>query len=341
MAGIERRVTMASMAMEDSILKFPEQFDYEPAVQNAERLAGPFRHFVLDGMGGSHLAADLLKDHNPSLDLYVHRSYGLPNEAHHPPADELEKDRTLFIASSHSGNTEEVLDFAEEAFEKGYPLACIATGGKLIKFAEENDLPYIQLPDTGIQPRTALGFALLALVQLIDPDQLLELRAPKNAIDPSSLRPRGEEIAELLRDSVPIIYCSAGNTSIAYNWKIKFNETGKIPAFYNVFPELNHNEMTGFDVAESNKHLSEQFTFIFLRDQNDHEQIRRRIDVCKKLYEDRGFTVLDEHLAGESYFERAFNSLLTADWAALAIATMYGTEPEEVPMVEEFKKKIA
>ncbi|MEX1026393.1 MAG: SIS domain-containing protein [Candidatus Paceibacterota bacterium] len=329
------------MAMEDSILTFPEQFTYDPAIENAEMLADQFRHFVLAGMGGSHLHADLLKDHDPSIDLFIHKSYGLPNEAHHPPADELEKDRTLFIASSYSGNTEEVLDFANDVQARGYALACVATGGALIDLAVENNLPYIQLPDTGIQPRTALGLALIALVKLVQPDLLPDLHALAKTIDPAALRPRGEEIGELLRDHTPIIYSSSNNSSVAYNWKIKFNETGKIPAFYNIFPELNHNEMTGFDAHKTNEQLSGQFSFIFLRDENDHEQIQKRMDVTKKLYEKRGFTVIDEILHGTTFFERSLNSLLTADWAALKTAEIYGVEPEQVPMVEEFKKKIA
>ncbi|MEX1087460.1 MAG: SIS domain-containing protein, partial [Candidatus Paceibacterota bacterium] len=179
------------------------------------------------------------------------------------------------------------------------------------------------------------------LVMFVKPDLLSELHSLKKVINPESVRERGEELAELLKDHVPVIYSSADNSAIAYNWKIKFNETGKIPAFYNVLPELNHNEMTGFDVQDANKHLSKQFMFVFLKDTNDHDQIQKRMKVCAQLYTDRGFTVIEQPLTGKTYFERALHSLLMADWAALKTAELYGTEPEQVPMVEEFKKKIA
>lgn len=325
--------------MEESLLQFPQQFDYEPEIVNGDHLPS-FQHFVLNGMGGSHLHADLLKNYDPSIDLTVHSNYGLPLDAHHPPARPEAADETLFIASSHSGNTEEVVDFVHAAHEQGYYVACIATGGALIEFAQDNGLPYIQMPDTGIQPRTALGFALLALAKFVRPALIGQLQELKDVLDPSSVRERGEEIAQQLKDHVPVICSSVDNISIAYNWKIKFNETGKIPSFYNVFPELNHNEMHGFDAQDANAHLSERMTFIFIRDDRDHERIQKRMDICGQQYEERGFKVVSVHLDGEGYFERAFHTLLMADWAALKTAEIYGTEPEEVPMIEEFKERI-
>ena len=158
---------------------------------------------------------------------------------------------------------------------------------------------------------------------------------------PETLRGAGQKLANELRSKIPVIYASARNAAVAYNWKIKMNETGKIPAFYNVIPELNHNEMTGFDVSEKTKKLSENFHFVFLTDAADHSQIKKRMTVCKKLYENRGLAVTTIALSGDAVFEKIFNSLLLADWAALHTALSYGVSPDGVPMVEEFKKMIA
>jgi len=148
----------------------------------------------------------------------------------------------------------------------------------------------------------------------------------------------GKALADMLADSVPVIYTSRRNQTIAYNWKIKFNETGKIPAFYNTFPELNHNEMQGFDVNKNTKKLSDKIHFIFVKDSEDQPRIKKRMDVLWKQYVEKGFPVTDFELEGESRLERIFNALLLADWTAYYIAKHYGNEPEEVPMVEEFKK---
>ncbi len=318
--------------MEEAIKKFHAQFAWVPAVINANKLP-PKNKFVVGGMGGSHLSAGLLACLKPELDMVIHRDYGLP-----PLSDTKER---LYIASSYSGNTEETLDFAEQAFKKGYAVATISIGGKLLLFAEKNGLPHIVIPDTKIQPRSALGFSMNALAKLtFDGVLLQELHGLSSKLSQAKLQGKGETVAKALSGKVPVIYSSMRNRAVAYNWKIKMNETGKIPAFYNVFPELNHNEMTGFDTIATTKKLSHQFHFIFLTDSADNPKIQKRMAVCKKLYEARGLPVTEVALQGSSTLKRIFSSLLLADWTALHLSRSYGTEAEQVPMVEEFKKLI-
>lgn len=321
--------------MEEAIKQFHTQFEWKPTVENVAKLPHTEK-FILDGMGGSHLAADLLLAYRPDIDLSVFSDYGIPSL---PPA--RLKD-ALFIASSFSGNTEEPIDFAEKAFAKGLPLAVIAKGGKLLEFAQKNNLPHVVLPPTTIQPRSGLGFQMLALAALLREEPLLrELAELASTLRPAELEERGKELAAALRGEIPVMCASARNQSLAYNWKIKFNETGKVPSFYNVFPELNHNEMTGFDVTPTTEGLSRKFHFLFLSDNTDHPQNKKRMEVTKKLYEDRGLSVTEVPLTGKSALLKMFSSLLIADWTALHLSKIYGTEAEQVPMVEEFKKLIA
>ncbi len=321
--------------MENAIQSIAGQFDFQPVIENESKIKSA-DSFVVCGMGGSHLAAGLLKMYSPSIDIYIHRDYGLP------VLSEKRFAESMYIASSYSGNTEEVLDFAERALEAKYNLVVVSTGGKLIEFAKKNNLPYVLMPSEGIQPRSALGLSILALAKIMGDDEVVaELKKLGSKLDPLAHKKDGEELAEALRDRVPVVYSSRANQSIAYNWKIKFNETAKIPAFSNMFPELNHNEMNGFDVGESTAALSANFHFIFIEDANDQPKIMRRMEVLSKLYEDRGLPVSVVQLSGDSVFEKIFNSLLFADWTALSLSKIYGTEPEQVPMVEEFKKLIA
>jgi len=327
--------------MEDAIKNFAEQFSFEPIIENLESLKRT-DSFVLGGMGGSHLSAGLLKTLRPDLDIYVHRDYGLPSLAN------KKFKGSLYIASSYSGNTEETIDFAENAAELGYAVAVIATGGKLIDFAKKNMLAHIVLPDTGIQPRSALGFSLIALATFVDSAQgsadfalVEEIKKVGSSLQPTNFNKTGASLAEDLKGKVPIVYASRENLSLAYNWKIKCNETGKIPAFYNVIPELNHNEMTGFDVVPETKDLSSGFYFIFLTDENDSPKIQKRMEILQKLYTERGLSVTSLKLEGSTEIEKIFNSLLLADWTALSLSKIYGTEAEKVPMVEEFKKMVA
>lgn len=319
--------------MYETIKKFPEQFRYVPKLENGASLPA-WEKYVAVGMGGSHLPADLLLSWKPSLDVVVHSDYGLPT------LPDIEK--RIIIALSYSGNTEEALDAFEEALRRKLPVAAVATGGKLLERAKREKIPYVELPKTGIQPRMALGLSLHALLRILgDKEGLQESASLAELLRPGDLEGQGRELAERLYGCVPIVYASTRNRSIAYNWKIKFNETGKIPAFWNVVPELNHNEMTGFDVVPKTKSLSDRFFFILLEDAEDDSEIQTRMKVLKNLYRDRGLRTETVSIRGESRLHAMFSSLLLADWVAYSTAEKYGVEPEQVPMVEEFKKLIA
>lgn len=321
--------------MSDAIRYFAKQFAYVPQVENAKKLKKNYKNIIVTGMGGSRLPALIFSAWKPELPLTVWNDYGLPNIL------TSERAKTLVIVSSYSGNTEETLDGLGQALKKKLPVAVIAVGGKLLEIAKKKQLPYVALPNTGIQPRSALGFSLRGLLALVgDKNGLKETARLEKTLQPEAHEEAGKKLAQTLKNRVPVIYASRANMVIAYNWKIKLNETGKIPAFYNVLPELNHNEMTGLDVQPKSKHLSEKFSFLIIQDSKDHPQIQKRMDVIKKLYEDRGLPVHVLSLEGKTFLEKTFNSLLLADWTAVAVAESYCLESEQVPMVEEFKKMI-
>ena len=320
--------------MYNSIKNFHTQFAWKPKIENAKRLK-KLDYFIISGMGGSHLAADLIRTWKPEIPIYIHEDYGLPPV----PTEFLKK--SLLIASSYSGNTEEVLDFADAAHARGLALVSVAVGGKLLERAVRWRIPYIQLPATGIQPRSALGYSLMALLKLMREFKgLHEAAALSRKLNPSAYSAHGKELAKQLKGYIPVIYTSTRNSSIAYNWKIKFNETAKIPAFYNILPELNHNEMTGFDVKPITRKLTRPFYFILLKDRTNHSRIQKRMKILEKLYRERGLPMEVLELKGKTVFDKIFTSLILADWTAYYTAEQYGVEPEQVPMVEEFKRSI-
>ena len=322
--------------MEEAIRSFAKQFDWEPKIENSDNWKARSK-YILCGMGGSHLQGDIFQNAVPGFDLAVHQDYGLPGWR-----DDVLKE-TLTIVSSYSGNTEEALSSFEMAVQNDYPVAAISIGGKLISLAQDHQIPYIQIPDTKIQPRAALGFTFKALAKMVGRDDVVE-RAQKVGGQLSeiteTLEAEGKALAEKLQGHIPVIYAANKNYSIAYNWKIKFNETAKIPAFYNLFPELNHNEMNGFDVSDSTRSMCEKFHFIFLRDTVDPSRIQKRMNVLGGQLRARGFLVEEISLGEGAMLDKIFGSLLLADWTALYVAKLYGRDAEQVPMIEEFKKSL-
>lgn len=309
---------------EKLMTEFPKQFAFEPQVENAERLAKA-NSFVVGGMGGSHLAADLIRAAESSLNLIIHKNYGLPVL---PIGAKLEE--KLFIAVSYSGETEETLDFAEQALAKKFALAVISKGGKLITLAQKNNLPHIILPEAGLPPRMATGFVMTALLRLMGGEkQIGELRAINFEANKKNTNDFG--------DKIPLFYTSEQNGAIAHYWKIIINETAKQPAFANIFPELNHNEMTSF----SNGDRIGDFVFVFIKDPNDNSRITKRMAVTKQILAELGGKILEINLAGASRWEKIINSAIQAHWLAYDIALTKNLDPLATPMIEKFKKLIA
>ncbi len=325
--------TIESMIYDD-IKNFQKQFEFEPIIENKDKLVHKDRVLVA-GMGGSELAAMLVKGDTPEIDFILHRGYGLSR------LGEKKLKETLVVAISYSGNTEETLDAFETAIKQNIPVAVIATGGKLLDRAKEAAVPFIVLPNTGMQPRMSLGFMTMALLTLLGRNSVIaELKKLSHNINPADYEEEGKKLAEALHNKIPLIYASKRNEAVAYIWKIKCNENGKIPAFYNIFPELNHNEMTGFDINEETKHIASNFACILLKDSEDYPRIGRRMEVLQQLYRDRGIAVHPVDFEGSSRFFKIFSSIILADWTSYYIALSYHIDPEPVPMVEEFKRMI-
>jgi len=322
------------MDMQESIKGFAKQFEWEPKVENEAKLK-KFSKFIVVGMGGSNLVAELLKIRNPELDIVSHRGYGLPS------ISKKVLKQSLIIVSSYSGNTEETLDSFKVALKNKLSVAVISAGGKLLDLARKNKKPHIEFPRIGIQPRSAIGYSVMAVTRLIgDKNLFKELAELSKLLKSYEFERAGITLAKKLKGHTPIICSSLKNFPIAYNWKIKLNETGKIPAFINYFPELNHNEMTGYDVKDSTREISRNYCFVFLKDMSDNPRIMKRMNVTERLYRERNFPVEVAMINGTSPLHKIFSSILLADWTSYYIAKEYNTDPDQVPMVEEFKRLI-
>ncbi|MBI4993345.1 hypothetical protein HZC33_00050 [Candidatus Wolfebacteria bacterium] len=315
--------------MEQSLKNFSKQFEFEPKIINENNFKN-FKKIIVVGMGGSHLATDILKIAKPELDIVIHKNYGLPLNA-------ITGD-SMIIISSYSGNTEEAIDAFNLALKfvlnKKFNLAAISTGGKLLNLAIKNNVSYVKLPENKIQPRLALGYSLMALLKIIrDEKSLKELKTISNQIG-ENCEQESKKIAKFFENKplqIPIIYSSVQNEALAQIWKINFNETSKIPAFYNVFPELNHNEMSG---------LSDKFRFLVLEDKSDGKRIIKRMKIFNKIFSKKGSKIKILKVKGNSIWQKIFDNVLISAWSAYYLAKYYGNDPFDLSLIEKFKKEM-
>lgn len=332
--GVGVKFPMPRIKMRQIIVDFPKQFIFEPKIENRRNFKSKKSLIVL-GMGGSALAADLAKIANPQLEILAHRNYGLPAI----PKSRLKN--SLIVASSVSGNTEEVVDGFKIALKLKLATIVVSKNGRLLELAKKFKIPYIQLPKVEMPPRMALGYQLLAIFKAGGEERIIkDLRQAAKNSKPLDWESRGKKLAKKIKGFVPIIYSSAENQPLAYNWKVSFNETSKIPAFFNVFSELNHNEMAGFGEGKTKK-LTENFFFIFLKDKNDRPEIAKRMTLTAKLFQNRNLPAEIIELKGKNVFERIFSSLILAYWTAFYLAKIYNVDPQANLLIEKFKKELA
>ena len=330
----------------DSINQIQHTFDIiNPPDKEAEQISlelnNHFQEIVVAGMGGSALPAELyisayqeMVGNLKATPLRIHRSYG----------DSLEiSEKSLVMAISYSGNTEETISDYDSAVESGSPVVAIAAGGKLIQRAQELGKPYVVLPnpDPMFQPRYATLYILKAMLTVgvaygaLDQAVLDRFASALGGVSPKVFEQRGQELASLIQGKTPIIYSSFEYKVGAHLWKIKINENAKTPCFWNYFPELNHNEMVGYTNPQAN------FQFIFVKNESESDRNIKRMQVMNDLFQERGLSVEEVVVPNfNNHLANLISMILIGDWKAYYLALAYGIDPTPVDMVEDFKDKM-
>lgn len=311
------------------ILEFPKQF--QAGLQSAKtiRIRGRFDGLTVCGMGGSAWPAEILKDWlRPSFPFYINKSYHLPPQT----------GKNLVTIVSYSGNTEEALSCYEEAKKRSLKLVGLSTGGKLKELCKKDKNPFVLIPDNVPAPRLGCGYTFAALFKILKSAGLIkkgekEIVSMAKKLNPASQEKNSQILAKKINSRIPIIYASDRFKALAYVWKIKFNETSKVPAFCNYFPEMNHNELSAY--SEKN-----DFFVIFLKDRADHPKILKRMSLTSAIIKARNMPVEIIELRGANLLEKIFNSIALSDMVSYYLALKKGVDPLSVKLQEELKKKL-
>lgn len=323
--------------MEDQIKSLPKQLieGYKLAANTGEEYKEEeFDNIIVAGMGGSALPGNVLKAASENLDInipvFVHKSYGLPHRA---------GEKSLIVVISYSGNTEEALSAYERSIELEASTVVITTGGKLAQKASKHNTPTINIP-SGVQPRMAVGYqfsSLLAVLSNVNiiPSQKKKLESASNSLNAEEGRKNAKNMAQDIHGTLPIFYSSEKLKKVTYILKIQINENAKQHAFYNFFPEMNHNELEGFE-SKNNNNVS----VIFINDKSDLPRIKKRMELTSELIKDRGYPVHTIDSGGNNWYSKVFSLVLFGSWLSYYLAVENNTEPEKVDLIEEFKRSL-
>lgn len=300
---------------------------------------------IISGMGGSAIGGDVIRTAIATslrVPLLVCRDYRLPG---------FIDSSTLVFASSYSGNTEETLSAYEQARAADAAVICLTSGGKLAAQARSHGYPVIQLP-AGLPPRAALGYSAVMLLGALTalglvPDmsdslresvELLKQLVARNGPEMPEKNNRAKMVARSLHGRLIAVYASSTILeAAAVRWRGQIEENGKNLAFHHLLPEMNHNELVGWEFPEQSLR---QIGVVFLRDRGDHNQVQRRFDLTREIVARKASIVHEVWSEGESLLARIFSVICVGDFVSLYLAWLNSVDPTPVPVIEILKQKL-
>jgi glucose/mannose-6-phosphate isomerase len=297
------------------------------------------------GMGGSAIAGDIVRAlalRHGRKPVFVHRGYDLPA---------FVGERTLVVACSFSGETEETLSSFQQALGSPAKKLVITTGGKLAAMARSRGAPAYVFEYEG-EPRSALGHSLMPLLALAEvtgvlPGQSREVDEALSVLDglvedvgaSSALETNAaKQVAVLLEGKLPVVYGAEALTEAAHRWKTQLNENAKVWAFYEEISELNHNAVEGFALP---KQVAERAFVVFLWHRELNPRNLLRYEATREALATAGVASERVEARGEGDLARVLSAAYVGDWVSLYLAMLNGMRPSPVTAIQQVKRLLA
>lgn len=329
----------------------PEQFAAAHEIVAAADLAGvppvdAISNIVIAGMGDSGIAADIVAAvalPEVCVPIAVVKSYECP--AFVGP-------RTLVFAVSYSGETEETLAVARTACDAGGTLVAVTGGGGLREIALQQGGVHIPCPISPTDRTTIMGFIpiLLGVFQLCGywrgahhaliaaEAQLARRRDVCGPAVESAANP-ARELARKLDRTFPLIYGGGAlGAAVAYRWKCAHTESAKAPAFWNAYPELDHNEIAGW--GQDGDVTRQLISIVELRHAAEGAEVADRFDITRSIVEETVHQVLEVRAEGEGPLAQALDLVALGEWVSCYVALQNDVDPGPVPAVNDLKRAL-
>jgi len=319
---------------------------YREAARAAEKISLTYpkpENIIVAGMGGSAIGGELLKDwarDKVQVPIEVCRAYALPAYAN---------EKSLVLMVSYSGETEESLSAFLDAVKRRCMVFCVSSGGSLLEFAVKLGVPFLRVP-AGFPPRAALPYLFVPLLkslekagvvsgvsgELSEATKLLAAISGENAPDKPVKTNFAKTLALGINATVPVVYGFGVYCSVAQRFKQQFNENSKVPSKWEFFSELNHNEIVGWEKAGR---LAECFSTIFIRDRNEPDEIRSRIETTKALLPSDS-RIFEVWVQGKSALARMLSTVCVGDFTSVYLAILRNVDPTPVETINLLKQKM-
>lgn len=304
-------------------------------------------NIVVMGMGGSSLGPLIIKylfEDEMQIPLEVYRDYSLPAYANQ---------NTLVILSSYSGNTEEILEAADESLKRNSKILVITNGGELEKFAHVNNLPLYKINaqfNPSKQPRMAIGYATFGLMGILRNLGIIEVEESTVATLARNLTKTNlllnpeanqENTAKLLAYRCyekHVILVSSGHLRGATRvFNNQINENAKSMTSEHPLPEFNHHYMEGLKFPKSTK---DNVIFLLFQSALFHRSVQKRVPLTQQIITTEGLESEIIKATAPTKVEQIFEILQLGSYISYYMGMLNRVNPGPVPNVERFKSEL-
>ena len=303
---------------------------------NLKKTSKSFSNILICGLGGSGIGGTIVKDlisRDVSVPIETSKGYDIPG---------FVNEKTLVVACSYSGNTEETLSALNKCLEKNAEVVIVCSGGKLQDLALEKDLNHIIIPG-GNPPRAMFGYGFTQLFFVLNNYGIIndsfKVDFEKSILlinsEQENIKKTAQDISKKLFNTTPIIYVADGFEGVAVRFRQQINENSKMLCWHHVVPEMNHNELLGWRTNVENTSV------IYLRNESDYYRNKTRIDINKSVIEKYTSNISEIWSLGNSSIERSLYLINVGDWISWYLSELNNVDAIEIDVINYLKEKLS
>lgn len=316
------------------------QYCKEAYEMNADLDCNDINQIIFTGMGGSATSGEIISylfNHKKSLKVQVAKGYHLPNGV---------DNKTLIIASSVSGNTEETLSTLMEAIKYDAKVIAISSGGKMEKLCKERLINHVKIKMLGL-PRATLPYLLYVQLRIIRNlvnvtdglvfESIRDLKQLSTKIRSSSeiQSNAAKQLAVWMINGLPACYCSPLVRPVANRFKNSLNENAKMHAIIDDILESSHNAIEAWS-CKSEITLKP----ILVPCSNDDQNVNRRFKIVEQYLTSKGYDVYKVPKIGSNLLGNMLCLVYFLDYVSIYLAFLRNIDPSSTPSIDFIKNNL-
>ena len=293
-------------------------------------------HIVFAGMGGSGTIGDIISSILSKTNIHVNvvKGYLLPKTV---------DSNTLVVATSISGNTDEVLSILKNSENSKAKFISFSSDGNLEKISIENNIKHVKISQAH-SPRASLPSFLYSILNVLENvipikkndivESISKLEKTQKLISSSNLNEKNPSLslANWIKN-IPIIYYPLGLHAAAIRFKNSLQENAKVHAISEDVIEACHNGI----VAWENKTSVQP---ILIQGHDDYIKTKERWKIFKEFLQSRQIDFKEVNSDEGNILSKIMYLIYLLDYSTIYHAIESKIDPTPVKSIEFIKKRL-